>query len=106
MSQGERLGASMARKQWNGLGFALGVGLMLVIALAAKYLAGLPFLRIMGQLVIAILIGILWRSTIGVPDQIVAGTNFLSKKLRCMRLRTSLRPRRLEATGRSIWQSS
>lgn len=81
MSQGEGLGASKARKQRNRLGFALGIGLTLVIALAAKYLAGLPFLSIMGQLVIAILIGILWRATIGVPDQIVAGTNFSSKKL-------------------------
>ncbi|NKI23406.1 YeiH family putative sulfate export transporter [Paenibacillus dendritiformis] len=81
MSQGEGLGATNARRQRNGLGFALGIGLTLVIALAAKYLAGLPFLSIMGQLVIAILIGILWRAMIGVPDQIVAGTNFSSKKL-------------------------
>ena len=63
------------------LGFALGIGLTLAIALVAKVLAGLPFLHIMGQLVIAILIGILWRATIGLPTPLAAGTNFSSKKL-------------------------
>lgn len=62
-------------------GFVLGIGLTLIIALAAKYLAGFPFLSIMGQLVIAILIGIAWRATVGVPDTITYGTNFSSKKL-------------------------
>ncbi|MGZ9583317.1 YeiH family protein [Paenibacillus marinisediminis] len=61
--------------------FALGIGLTLAISLAAKYLAGFPFLNIMGQLVIAILIGITWRAVIGLPEQLVAGTNYSSKKL-------------------------
>ena len=34
----------------------------------------------MGQLVIAILIGMVWRA-IGVPQDAIAGTNFASKKL-------------------------
>lgn len=59
----------------------IGIGLTLVIAIIAKLLAQLPFLSIMGQLVIAILLGIAWRATIGLPNQWVAGTNFSSKKL-------------------------
>ncbi|HDX9577317.1 TPA: YeiH family putative sulfate export transporter [Bacillus pseudomycoides] len=62
-------------------GFAQGIGITLLIAIAAKYLAQLPFLSIMGQLVIAILIGMIWRAAIGVPHQAIAGTNFASKKL-------------------------
>ena len=42
-------------------GFSQGIGITLLIAIAAKYLAELPFLNIMGQLVIAILIGMVWR---------------------------------------------
>ncbi len=47
-------------------GFSQGIGITLLIAIAAKYLAELPFLNIMGQLVIAILIGMVWRAAIGV----------------------------------------
>ncbi|MFD6208898.1 MULTISPECIES: YeiH family protein [unclassified Peribacillus] len=63
------------------LGFTKGIALTLLIALAAKYLAELPFLHIMGQLVIAILIGVVWKSIIGVPAYAVAGTNYSSKVL-------------------------
>ncbi|MBC6975205.1 YeiH family putative sulfate export transporter [Bacillus sp. Xin] len=63
------------------LGFSQGIGITLLIAIAAKYLATLPFLNIMGQLVIAILIGMIWRATISVPYEAIAGTNFASKKL-------------------------
>ena len=45
-------------------GFSQGIGITLLIAIAAKYLAELPFLNIMGQLVIAILIGMVWRAAI------------------------------------------
>lgn len=65
----------------KGFGFSQGIGITLLIAIAAKYLAGLPFLNIMGQLVIAILIGMVWRAAIGVPHDAIAGTNFASKKL-------------------------
>ncbi|MEK4069708.1 YeiH family protein [Peribacillus sp. FSL R5-0717] len=57
------------------------MALTLLIAIAAKYLAELPFLHIMGQLVIAILIGVVWKSLIGVPAYAVAGTNYSSKVL-------------------------
>lgn len=63
------------------LGFTKGIALTLLIAIAAKYLAVLPFLHIMGQLVIAILIGVVWKSLIGVPANAVAGTNYSSKVL-------------------------
>ncbi|OXB98970.1 hypothetical protein CGQ22_10405 [Bacillus sp. M13(2017)] len=65
----------------KGFGFSQGIGITLLIAIAAKYLAELPFLNIMGQLVIAILIGMIWRAAIGVPHDAIAGTNFASKKL-------------------------
>ncbi|MFW5432848.1 YeiH family protein [Paenibacillus apiarius] len=81
MSHGEVLAATKPKRQKQYSGFALGIGLTLIIALVAKYLAGFPFLSIMGQLVIAILIGIAWRATIGLPERLVAGTNFSSKKL-------------------------
>lgn len=70
----------MIEKQ-NKLFFILGIGLSLFIAILAKYLGQFPFLNIMGQLVIAILIGIAWRAIVGVPKILIAGTNFSSKKL-------------------------
>jgi uncharacterized integral membrane protein (TIGR00698 family) len=73
--------------------FILGIGLTLFIAILAKYLGQFPFLNIMGQLVMAILIGIAWRGIVGVPKNIIAGTNFSSKKL--LRLGVSLLGMRL-----------
>lgn len=61
--------------------FILGVVLTLIIAIAAKYIAYLPFFKIMGQLVIAILLGILFSAFIEVPPLIREGTSFSSKKL-------------------------
>ena len=62
-------------------GFSQGIGITLLIAIVAKYLAA-SILNIMGQLVIAILIGMVWRAAIGVPHEAIAGTNFASKLLR------------------------
>ncbi|AOH55056.1 hypothetical protein ABE28_011910 [Peribacillus muralis] len=70
-----------AKVKTKKLGFTIGIGLTLLIAIAAKYLAELPFLHIMGQLVIAILIGVAWKSIIGVPTHSIVGTNFSSKVL-------------------------
>lgn len=61
--------------------FAAGILITLVIALAAKFLSQLPFLSIMGSLVIAILIGIAWRAAIGLPESVAPGVTFSSKKL-------------------------
>ena len=61
-------------------GVLLGIGLTLMLALAAKYAAGFPFLH-MGQLVLAILFGMIWRAVRNVPDHMVSGIAFSAKKL-------------------------
>ncbi|MBD2869518.1 YeiH family protein [Paenibacillus arenilitoris] len=63
------------------LNFALGTAITLLLAIAAKYIAMLPLLHIMGQLVIAILLGTAFRSWLGVPKRMTAGVTFASKKL-------------------------
>lgn len=65
----------------KGAAFARGIGLTLVLAVISKYAASLPFLSIMGQLVIAIVLGIAWRAAIGVPESMAPGISFSSKKL-------------------------
>ncbi|WP_420819758.1 YeiH family protein [Paenibacillus monticola] len=71
---------TVSNRQKN-IGFGQGVGLTLLLAIAAKYLALLPFLSIMGQLVLAILLGILFRAFIGVPQYTRVGISFSSKRL-------------------------
>lgn len=71
----------MQQEKKNIQGFVLGIGLTLMLALAAKYAAGFPFLHIMGQLVLAILFGMLWRAVRNVPDHMVSGISFSAKKL-------------------------
>jgi uncharacterized integral membrane protein (TIGR00698 family) len=68
-------------KKNQSAGFALGIFITFIIAFAARYLSQLPYLSIMGQLVIAILLGVFWRATIGVPGHAMAGAHFSSKKL-------------------------
>lgn len=58
-----------------------GIGITLLIAIAAKWLSRFPFLSIMGQLVIAILIGMIWRSLFGIQENYLPGVSFSSKKL-------------------------
>ena len=71
-----------SERQWEKNGpFIKGILLTLVIALVAKYIATWPFFSIMGQLVIAIIIGMIWRASIGVQDTWQTGINFSSKKL-------------------------
>ncbi|MBD0383013.1 YeiH family protein [Paenibacillus sedimenti] len=65
----------------TGFGFAKGIGLTLGLALIAKGLSGLPILSIIGQLVIAIMLGIGWKAAVGVSDHTFAGASFASKKL-------------------------
>ncbi|MFC0560028.1 YeiH family protein [Halalkalibacter alkalisediminis] len=65
----------------NQSSFIIGISLTILIAGIAKYLSLLPFFSIMGELVIAILIGVIWRSTIGLPKAFLSGTEFSSKKL-------------------------
>lgn len=61
--------------------FYYGIGITLVIAILAKLLSGVPYLSIMGQLVIAIILGVVWSATIGVPAKFQHGVSFSSKKL-------------------------
>ncbi|MBN6189269.1 YeiH family putative sulfate export transporter [Aneurinibacillus sp. BA2021] len=61
--------------------FAIGIGITLVIAIAAKYIALLPGLGIIGPLVIAILLGMGWRAALPVPETSVGGIHFASKSL-------------------------
>lgn len=62
-------------------GLGQGVVLTLALALVAQDLVSYPGFSIMGQLVIAILLGILWRAVMGFPESIVTGIQFSSKKL-------------------------
>lgn len=64
-------------------GFVQGLGLTLLLAAAAKCLSLIPFLNIMGQLVIAIILGMVWRAVFGVPVKAAGGVSFSSKK--CLR---------------------
>ncbi|TYR80923.1 YeiH family putative sulfate export transporter [Priestia megaterium] len=61
--------------------FMKGLLLTFMIALAAKYISQIPFLSIMGHLVIAILVGMIWRGTVGVKKEWEFGIAFSSKKL-------------------------
>lgn len=58
-----------------------GILLTLILALAARAVSGLPFFSIMGQLVIAIILGMLWRAFAGVNNGLLQGAAFSSKKL-------------------------
>lgn len=68
-------------KQRRIIAFMKGIGITLFIAIAAKYLSGFPFLSIMGQLVIAIILGMVWRSLFTLQQDLQPGVTFSSKKL-------------------------
>lgn len=71
----------LQRLTYKPNGFIQGILLTALLAIAAKYLAMLPYLSIMGQLVIAILLGVLLRAAAGVPQQALPGISFSSKRL-------------------------
>ncbi|MBR7795192.1 YeiH family protein [Virgibacillus sp. AGTR] len=75
------MGKAIGNHQADKYAFVKGVGITLLIAIIAKYVAQLPFLSIMGQLVIAIIIGMVWKATIGVRENLQAGVTFSNKKL-------------------------
>ncbi|WP_409343523.1 YeiH family protein [Paenibacillus sp. MBLB4367] len=62
-------------------GITLGLALTVGLAVIAKLLASLPYLTIMGQLVLAIVLGMVWRASVGVPVKAAPGIAFSSKKL-------------------------
>lgn len=61
--------------------FYFGIGTTLIIAIMAGLLAKLPYLTIIGHLVLAILLGIIWSHTIGWNRSYKVGVDFSSKKL-------------------------
>ncbi|MBS2971013.1 YeiH family putative sulfate export transporter [Metabacillus sp. KIGAM252] len=68
-------------KQNINLGWIKGIGVTLLLAAAAKYLSGFPLLSILGQLVIALVLGMAWRAVFGVKEALIPGVSFSSKKL-------------------------
>lgn len=75
------MGKTVEKNREDRLAFLKGIGITLLIAILAKYAAQLPLLSVMGQLVIAIIIGMIWRSTIGVNEHWQSGITFSNKKL-------------------------
>lgn len=69
------------KAQVNHGGWLMGVVITLVIAVLANNLAVLPILSIMGPLVIAILIGIVWRAVFGLKVKLEKGVAFSNKRL-------------------------
>lgn len=65
----------------NKQGFIQGLALTLLLAGVAYGLAQLPYLSILGQLVIAIILGMAWKTAFGVPHRLTEGIGFSSKKL-------------------------
>ncbi|MEK3936199.1 YeiH family protein [Sporosarcina sp. FSL W7-1349] len=61
--------------------FWTGIGLTLIIAVIAKLATSLPYLSLIGPLVIAILIGIIWNTFFPVRTTWEPGIQFSSKKL-------------------------
>lgn len=76
--KGKRMGEIIHKVDRN---FILGVFITLMIALFAKALASLPFLSFMGQLVIAMLMGMGVRATLGIKERYNSGITFSSKNL-------------------------
>lgn len=65
----------------RNLSVVKGCLLTLLIALAAKLISELPFAGIIGSLVLAILLGMLWRAALPVPRDYVEGISFSNKKM-------------------------
>lgn len=58
-----------------------GTTLALALAAASYWLATLPGLKIMGALTVALVVGILWRATAGLPAMAIPGTKFTARTL-------------------------
>ncbi|MEC0241833.1 YeiH family protein [Paenibacillus dokdonensis] len=73
--------SAVPRRKRKTNAFILGIGLTLILSLLAKGLSLFPFLSIMGQLVLAIILGMVYRASVGVPNYIMPGVSFSNKKL-------------------------
>jgi uncharacterized integral membrane protein (TIGR00698 family) len=58
-----------------------GVALTLLLAIASTMLAKLPYASVMGPLTMALILGIGWRATAGLPEKAGPGTAISGKKL-------------------------
>ncbi|HEY9855234.1 MAG TPA: putative sulfate exporter family transporter [Stenomitos sp.] len=63
------------------LGILPGIALALLLALASYLLAALPYLKVVGPLTVALLVGIGWRMAAGYPEAIVPGSKFTAKAI-------------------------
>jgi uncharacterized integral membrane protein (TIGR00698 family) len=61
--------------------FVVGVGITVLIGIIATFLAPLPVLSIMGSLTVALLLGLVWRTTLGLPKAYAGGVRFSAQKL-------------------------
>ncbi len=61
--------------------FGIGLGLTIFIGCIATLLAPLPGLAVMGSLTIALLLGLAWRSILGLPKTYMGGVRFSAQKL-------------------------
>jgi len=69
----------ISRSKWRG--YLQGIILTAVLAVLASSIAALPYISIMGNMVVAIMLGITWRQLMGVPAESGLGVNFVSKKV-------------------------
>ncbi|MDX8364548.1 YeiH family protein [Cytobacillus sp. IB215665] len=70
-----------SRIKENNRPFLIGVFLTFILATVAKFLATLPYLEMVGALVIALILGMMWRLVLGVEQDYSYGIEFSSKKL-------------------------
>jgi uncharacterized integral membrane protein (TIGR00698 family) len=61
--------------------FAVGVGITVLIGIIATFLAPLPILSVMGSLTVALLLGLTWRTALGLPEAYTGGVRFSAQKL-------------------------
>lgn len=69
----------LTRIAWKG--YSRGLILTFILAIMAQQLASLPFLSVVGTLVLAILLGMGWRAVMDIPAGAQVGITFSTKKL-------------------------
>ncbi|KGA98924.1 membrane protein [Alkalihalobacillus alcalophilus ATCC 27647 = CGMCC 1.3604] len=83
-------------QQLQDRSFYIGMLITLIIAVASALLAQIPYLTIIGQLVLAMILGTIWNHTLKVKNEWRTGIEFSSKKL--LRLGIILLGLRLDIT--------
>lgn len=62
-------------------GFTIGIGLTFILAMVAKVVTALPYISLVGPLVFAILLGMLWNTFLPIKKEWEQGIAFSAKKL-------------------------